>query len=550
MPTKGVAAPIAFVGPYGMRVARDAFAARCGDRLFAKILASLTVKERPQRGRKKMYAVKVRRAYYVENRPGPGSTNRTPFLFLPRIKADPLRRAGLVSKVVADRLVEPRALSEEAAAFAPPDELFGYQTAAITHVCDRLFSPARRAAHLSTAYVNMGTGLGKTRTAVGVICRMRVATVVVVPTIGIGEQWLDEFQESCPGMRCAMYRHASKGGRIPETTAQTHDVVVCVINTFHTKDDAFMAGFGMVVIDEAHELHSAKFGLALWLAQTRFVLGLSATPVDRPDGLDLFVPKHLGAVVWQHEIPGFDISDAVFQGEAWRIEYTGHPEHCETAVMASGTVSAQGTIANLMGDPHRNRLIVDTAVRLFGMHETDEAAEYGLGVSPDDPPDAPVRRHGVMIMSEHREALIGIRKLLLERFAQDEVDAPELDTEGKKPGRSISVLRGGVAKDELKKARGAGAHIVLCTYGYARRGISLVDMTCLIELSPRRNGQMQILGRVERRGSDQRIVRVKVDIIDVRTALKGQAGERLKVYKAKGYKIVNSKVSYEDIALE
>lgn len=74
-------------------------------------------------------------------------------------------------------------------------------------------------------------------------------------------------------------------------------------------------------------------------------------------------------------------------------------------------------------------------------------------------------------------------------------------------------------------------------------------MTALVKASPRRNGQTQINKRIERRGSDQRIKRVIVDIVDMRTGLKGQASDRAKVYKEMGYSIYTTRISHEQIKL-
>jgi hypothetical protein len=97
----------------------------------------------------------------------------------------------------------------------------------------------------------------------------------------------------------------------------------------------------------------------------------------------------------------------------------------------------------------------------------------------------------------------------------------------------ISILRGGITKEDFENTKKCKSHIVLTTYGYSRRGISLPDMTALILVSPRRNGSTQIIGRILRRNSDEKIIRQIVDIVDVHTILKSQVNERLKTYREK-----------------
>ena len=55
----------------------------------------------------------------------------------------------------------------------------------------------------------------------------------------------------------------------------------------------------------------------------------------------------------------------------------------------------------------------------------------------------------------------------------------------------------------------------------------------------------QILGRTRRRGSDQRILRVVVDVVDVCTSLKSQSTDRKKFTEAIGYPVKKSEVSYD-----
>ena len=129
----------------------------------------------------------------------------------------------------------------------------------------------------------------------------------------------------------------------------------------------------------------------------------------------------------------------------------------------------------------------------------------------------------------------------MERLGPEDVSAPEIDETTGAP----VVLRGGVPGAEVTRAR--RARIVLTTYGFSRRGISLVEMTAIVLATPRRNGMRQILGRITRRGSDEKILRLVVDIKDVRTALRGQNTDRRKIYKEKNYPIYRIRVGHADL---
>ena len=558
-------------GRRGLEIPLGPFRARVGGEApLKKILGALSVTEKVHPGRPRGMARTVHRAYVIERARGVET------LLIPRTKGPPFlrarTRAGLPLldgiRAAPERLEDgkanpnaplppPRRLAADRLAAEEP--LYEYQEAAIEYLCGEAGPFGEAAGHCGgVAYLQMDTGLGKTRVGCGVIARRGEAALVVVPTDAIANQWVDEFAEIYPDMKVEVYHNPPakrSGTRKVPPGPRTHDVVLVIVNTFRDKGPAFMEGYGTVILDEAHEYHSTHNCRALWLSQTRAVLGLSATPEERPDGLDRYVPLHLGAVVLPGTIPGFDVRAVNFRGEVRVLEYAGHPDHCETATTPSGTMSAILTIGNVIKDQARLRLVAAEVERLYRLHETAEPAELlrlGLGPRPEAAatpthPAGEVRRHGVFVFAEHREYLPALRAALLERLRPADIVAPELDAPPRKPDK-VSILRGGVSKSAVGVARRAGAHIVLTTYGFSRRGISLPDMTCIVEATPRRNGIRQILGRILRRGSDESIVRQVVDVVDTRTGLRGQVADRRKIYLEKRYPISKAAASWEDYA--
>lgn len=548
----------AAAGRRGLAIPLAPFRARAGgEAQLRRVLAALTVTERVHAGRPRGMARATRQAYLLSR----------DTLIVPRVKGAALGRGarplldGARPGAGADApLPAPRRLAP--ARLAADEPLYEYQEAAVRYLCGPAgpLGDARVAAGGGVAYLQMDTGLGKSRVGCAVIAARAEPALIVAPTDAIAVQWLDELSILYPDLVAALYRNPPKGSRRVPPGPATHDVVVIIVNTFREKEPDFLEGYGTVVLDEAHEYHSPRNCRALWLAQTRAVLGLSATPLERPDGFDRYVTLHLGPVVYPRDIPGFDVSAAAFAGEVRQVEYAGHPDCCETAVTPAGTMSAILTIGNLCRDAARLRLVAAEVRRLCDLHRAGDAAEVarlGLGPRPAAAatprhPAGGLRRHGVFVFAEHRAYLPALRGALLEQFAPAEVAVPELGAEPPQgaPPLPISILRGGVQAGAVGEARDAGAHVVLTTYGFSRRGISLPDMTAIVLATPRRNGARQILGRILRRGSDQSIRRQVVDIVDVRTGLRGQAADRRKVYKEKGYPITKVAASWEEYAAE
>ncbi len=611
---------IAVEGPEGLAIPLAAFRERAGgEAAVRKFLRALTVTEKlVGRGKAGRPAARAARAAYKVVRapaaaaaPAGAAAAAAPaipaggLLVIPRVKGAPFLRArGPGGRPLIDAIeVAPRGATRAipADACAAEEPLYDYQEAAVRFVCLHAGEPVGAPAPANrTVYLQMDTGLGKTRVGCAVIAHTRAPALVVVPTEAIAYQWLDELAASYPGLRGGLYRNederraeAARGrARAPVPPAAgpaTHDLVVVIVNTFRDKTPEFVAGFHSVILDEAHELHSTHNSRALWLAQAPLVLGLSATPLERPDGLDRYVAMHLGAPVPLTAVPGCAVAAVRFRGEVRLVEYAGPvgaPE-CETVVGAAGAMSAVMTIGRVLSDPARRRLVAAEVRRLLRAHEelpADERARAGLGPRPPEAatpalPAGGVRRHGVFVFAELREALPALRAEL-ERALGEPVLAPELDgieagvgagvavvaaaagaaagaatpaaapaAAAAPPAMPISILRGGVARDAVSNARALKSHVVLTTYGFSRRGISLPDMTALVLASPRRNGSTQTLGRILRRGSDESILRVVVDIVDVATGLKGQAAERKRAYAGKGWPVTRVQVSHAEYAL-
>ena len=399
-------------------------------------------------------------------------------------------------------------------------------------------------------YLQAPTGIGKSAIAVATGMQFPVPKLIVVPTQPIQQQWIDEIKAMYPAARAVAWQRKRHGAVLRANVCGDDclmDFVIVVVNT--ARDSSLQpagqpGSFGMVIYDEVHEYYSEANSAVLWFAQAvPRTLGLSATPRERPDTLDRLVELHLGPFVTAPQVePGVK-----FRGRVRILRYMGDPEYIMPVVTAVGTNSAIMTIGQLIEDPQRIALIVSETRRLLTAHLAPDAAEHGLGPRPD----GTVARHGVMVFAEHREYLPVLRDALIAAFGRDEVEAPE-EPGASLPGASlpgaslpgasspsISVLRGGVAANAVADARALGAHVVVMTYGYGRRGVSLQEMTAMILASPRRHGMMQITGRIERTGSDPNIIREFVDIVDNGTFLAKQLGDRQRVYDAKKYEPCN-----------
>ena len=514
-------------GKYGFMLDDEEFKTVVKNK-YKSYLNKLCVTEIPQPGMPNILSRVTRKAYKIEIH------ENKKYLIIPKIKGLDLLNVksnnglSLIKEIKESffnvKLQAPRKIDESK--FETKESFYNYQSAAINYLSNGILKEK------GVAYLKMDTGLGKTRVGCGIVEQFKEPTLIVVPTEAIAEQWIDEFSECYPNIKSVIYHNIPKASKKKAPTPLSHDVIVIIINTFRMKTSDFMGGFGVVIIDEVHECHSLCNSKIFWLCQTNVVLGLSATPAERPDGLDKFVNLHLGDVIDSNNIPGFDIKNVSFKGEVRAIKYYGNPNFTENITTPSGTISAILTINHLIMDPSRTELIACEVKRLYNLHESENKEELGLGEM-----NGKIRRHGIFIFAELREMLPILKKAILSKI-NDYIYVPELDDD-----KNISVLRGGVDKKTVTKAK--TSQIVLTTYGFSRRGISLTDMTALVLTTPRK-GSLQVIGRILRRGSDESIIRQIVDIIDMRTGLKNQFNDRKKKYKFKNYPIKFVEANYED----
>ncbi|HEU5316988.1 MAG TPA: DEAD/DEAH box helicase [Chloroflexota bacterium] len=136
--------------------------------------------------------------------------------------------------------------------------------------------------------VVLPTGAGKTLVALLAIARAGVATLVVVPTIDLLEQWRRALVEQlgAPPEHVATFG----GGRrdVGPLTVMTYDSAA-----IHTRE---LNRFGLLVFDEVHHLPAASYRRVAEGAVAPFRLGLSATP-ERSDGRESDLAQLVGPIV-------------------------------------------------------------------------------------------------------------------------------------------------------------------------------------------------------------------------------------------------------------
>ena len=152
-------------------------------------------------------------------------------------------------------------------------------------------------------FMNKGNGLicvpcgtGKTVMAINIAVRLKRRFLIIVDKEFLMNQWKSEIENFMEGARVGMLQ-ANK----VQIEADKYDVTICMIQTICRREfpEGFFDQYGFTIFDECHHLGASYFSKALMKVQTKYMLGLSATP-DRDDGLSCIFEYYLGEAVYKN----------------------------------------------------------------------------------------------------------------------------------------------------------------------------------------------------------------------------------------------------------
>ncbi len=253
---------------------------------------------------------------------------------LPRGAIHVLRQAAAVEDLAVE-CDDRRGLPTEQLVGLPRPPLRDYQQAAV----DRL-------ATVTQGIVVIPCGGGKTRVGIGAIARLCTPALVLVHTLDLAEQWRGELRRLL----------GLEAGLIGDGEAKTAPVTLALVQALTRWEPArlhaFLARFGLLVVDEAHHCPSITFRAVVNRCPARYRLGLTATP-EREDGLTPLLELYLGAplAIVAHE--ALVAAGVLTLPEIRNVETQFDYPYC-------GAESYAPMLAALAADPARNALIVDS----------------------------------------------------------------------------------------------------------------------------------------------------------------------------------------------
>ena len=288
-----------------------------------------------------------------------------------------------------------------------------------------------------------------------------------------------------------------------EQKEESYDCCIAMIQTLvqHSFAEDDFHSFGLTIFDECHHLGAANFSQALLKVQTKYMLGLSATPT-RDDGLSKVFEWYLGKPVYWEKRREADTTVTV---KALMFE-SDDPNYTEIPVDYKGETVLARLLTQVVSCQLRNEWIAKQIEELL---------------------KEPARR--ILVLAERIVQLESIEAILLSTD-------PNLNT---------GYYIGGM-KEEVRERGGREARVLLASYAMASEAMNIKSLNAVVLASPRKKVE-QSVGRIMReRPSERKVMPIILDIIDSHGTYIGQWRKRKTFYKACGYKILLQKYNSEE----
>jgi superfamily II DNA or RNA helicase len=326
-------------------------------------------------------------------------------------------------------------------------------------------------------------GYGKTFMALNIAVLLRRRFLIVVDKEFLMNQWKSEIENFIEGARVGILQSNKV-----QIDAEKYDITICMIQTICRREfpDGFFDQYGFTIFDECHHLGASYFCQALKKIQTKYMLGLSATP-DREDGLSCVFEYHLGDPVYKNTKRAPD-KEAVVKAVWFNSE---DPAYKEVPVNWRGEPITAKLLNQVADFEPRNKKIIELI---------DEYAKD--------------KDRFILILSDRISQLEWIEKALNE-WSTKYVH-----------GYYIGGMKQSKLDDNADKCQ-----ILLATYQMASEAFSVKKLNTVILATPRKNVE-QSTGRIFRQRIDERKVAPHiVDIIDSHDCHKRRWFVRQKFYK-------------------
>lgn len=344
--------------------------------------------------------------------------------------------------------------------------------------------------------ISLPCGAGKTVIALYIISLIKKKTIILVHKDFLMNQWYDRIKQFIP---------SAKIGKIQQNTIdiENKDIVLAMVQSISMKeyDADIFDDFGLAVFDECHHLGAEVFSKSLLKVNSKYMLGLSATP-KRKDGLSKVFEWFIGDMVYCKKLQN---QDKVLV-EMYKY-YNDCKEYSLVAYNVLNNICTPRMINNVCAFEERTHLIYEKLI---------ENVKEG---------------RDILLLSDRRSHL----KTIFEYVQKHEI-------------ASIGYYVGGMKPSDLRESQ--EKQVILGTFSMASEGMDIPKLNTIILASPK-SDIIQSVGRILRqKEEDRKYVPKIIDIIDDFSVFKKQGEKRKAYYKKCKYDIsiisMNGKIEKVD----
>jgi len=333
------------------------------------------------------------------------------------------------------------------------------------------------------------TAFGKTITAIGLIHKRKVNTLILVHSRQLLGQWKERLNTFLEGATVGII---GGGKRKPSTEIDIATYQSLIDRKSNTIND-IVYRYGQVIIDECHHISAPNYELVLNEVHAKYVLGVTATP-HRQDGHQPIIFMHSGPI--RHK--GVSQSQSKFDQRVLK-----RPIYCQPPqelLIASPRPHISEVYKWLTESSSRNDEII-----------SDISGTVSQGRNP-------------IVLTERR----GHAELLAESLNEK--------------GISYVILKGGMRAKERQAAndRLNEVQVIVATGKYIGEGFDLPKLDTLFLALPIswKGSLAQYAGRIHRESEGKESVMI-YDYVDYSLSmLERMFAKRLKGYEALGYKVI------------
>jgi len=335
------------------------------------------------------------------------------------------------------------------------------------------------------------TAFGKTVTAIGLIQRRKVNTLILVHSRQLLDQWQERLNAFLTGATVGMIG----GGKHKPSDEIDVATYQSLINRSDNSVSPVLFNYGQIIIDECHHISAPTYETLLSEVHAKYVLGVTATP-QRQDGHQPIIFMQAGPI--RHRVKNDQQSPFEQRVLVQKLTTPPPPEwqNGETRPHIAEIYRW------LMQDASRNQRIVNDVLTMVE------------------------KQHHPLVLTERREHALQLAEALSER------------------GILCQVLRGAMKTKERDAVMAAldDTQVLIATGKYIGEGFDLPKLDTLFLALPIswRGSLAQYAGRIHRQVDGKTRVTIYDYVDSTLPTLQRMYQRRVKGYEAMGYTLADS----------